>query len=101
MKEYRTASALAAHLSTLISDPNLVTMAVRKRFPTYDGPNPRRIGQEELKATSCSKPVAGDEGYMDSDIVDRTHRLRMQLGSQALLAGIRLNHPKIMEALGC
>ncbi len=101
MTEYKTAAAMAQHLASLIDDKNLITIAVRKRFPKY-APEYQvtRISHEDFDANGRRKPMSKFDSYMDSDLADRAYRAAVTIGSGRLAQAIHREHPAIMKALG-
>ena len=102
MTEFKTGREMAEHLGTIINDPQLVLLAVRRRFPKYAPELGRaiRISQEDFAANGSRKPMSKFDGYMDSDLADRAHRASVTIGSARLLTAIHKQHPEIMRALG-
>lgn len=105
---FESADAYASHLSTVIDDAELVTLAVRRKFPKYGYPQPAAIkpavapvpmAVSDGSALSRTKPTSKSDAWMSSEVYDRQTSTSMENGSRLLLTALWREHPKIMNTL--
>lgn len=81
--QFANATEYAAHLATLIDDPDLIRKAVAKKFKL-----PSPIGAREFEARGHPKPTANDQDWLDPAPSDRAWVAMMALGNERFLKAL-------------
>ncbi len=96
---FETATEYAAHLSTVIDDQEVVTLAVRRKFPSYKGYSRAKPVKLTEKQASRTSNMSKFDGFYCSELTDASFKRNMEEGSKKLLQCLWREHHRILMRL--